>query len=185
MSLGRTIVLNSDYGFLHVTSCWYEGVKLLVKGKASPLALYERKVRSERMEFEIPAVAQLKSYVKMGKRRHGFTQPSHQNVFVRDKEKCAYCGSRLTLRSCTKDHVIPRSKGGLDILTNVVACCNSCNARKADRTVADSGLKLRDDIELRPLTDDEKLSVLLKMGADSVERKAWLGFLKSSNLTLF
>ena len=181
----RCLVLNSSYEYLSITASPYKSLQLLVKGKANPLVIYDKKFRSEKMEFEIPAVAQLKSYVKMGKRRHGFTQPSHQNVFVRDKEKCAYCGARLTLRSCTKDHVVPRSKGGLDILTNVVACCNACNARKADRTIGDSGLKLRDDIELRPLTDDEKLSVLLKMGADSVERKAWLGFLKSSNLTLF
>jgi len=35
------------------------------------------------------------------------------------------------------------------------------------------------------LTDDEKLSVLLKTGAGAAERKAWISFLKSTGLTLF
>lgn len=181
----RSIVLNADYAFLSITKNSYEAVKLLAKGRATPLALYERKLRSEREEFEVPAVSILRSFVNVGRRRHGFSQASHQNVFVRDKEKCAYCGTKLTLRSCTKDHVIPRSKGGLDVLSNVVACCRHCNARKADMTVSESGLKLRDDIELRPLTEDEKLSVLLKTGAGAIERKAWIGFLKDTGLTLF
>lgn len=181
----RALVLNLDYSFLSVTNDAFGSVKLVSKGRVAPLAVYERKLHSERQEFEVPAVIQLKNYVHIRKRRLGFTQPSHQNVFVRDKERCAYCGCKLTLRSCTKDHVVPRSKGGLDNLLNVVACCKTCNANKADKTMSEAGLQLRDDIELRQLTDDEKLSVLLKMGADGVERKAWIGFLKSSGLTLF
>jgi hypothetical protein len=30
----------------------------------------------------------------------------------------------------TLDHVLPQCKGGLDIKTNVVACCHSCNQSK-------------------------------------------------------
>ena len=41
--------------------------------------------------------------------------------------KCAYCGSEEDL---TLDHVIPQSKGGLDITRNVVCCCKSCNQSK-------------------------------------------------------
>lgn len=41
--------------------------------------------------------------------------------------KCAYCGSD---RELTIDHVVPRSKGGLDTSKNVVACCKSCNGDK-------------------------------------------------------
>jgi hypothetical protein len=42
--------------------------------------------------------------------------------------QCAYCGSNENL---TIDHVIPQSKGGIDITTNVVCCCVSCNQSKA------------------------------------------------------
>jgi 5-methylcytosine-specific restriction endonuclease McrA len=171
--------------FLHITAEPIDSINLVSKGKVQTLAVYDKKLRSEKEEFVIPAVVILKGFVRVGRKRHGFTQASHQNVFVRDKERCAYCNCKLTLRSTTKDHVIPRAKGGKDVLTNVVACCKACNGKKADRTLADSGMKLRDDIELRQLTDDEKLSVLLKTGAGAAERKAWISFLKSSGLTLF
>lgn len=32
------------------------------------------------------------------------------------------------------DHVIPRSKGGTDDLSNLVLCCQTCNSTKRDRT---------------------------------------------------
>ena len=41
------------------------------------------------------------------------------------------------------DHVIPRSKGGDTSWENVVACCATCNRRKGDRSVSQSGMKLR------------------------------------------
>lgn len=42
--------------------------------------------------------------------------------------KCAYCDSDQNL---TLDHVVPRSKGGIDYTENVVCCCNSCNVSKS------------------------------------------------------
>ncbi len=181
----RAIVLNADYSFLNITASLFESVKLLAKNRVVPLAVYERKARSESQEFEIPAVAILRDHVRMGRRRQGFTLPSHKNVFIRDGEKCAYCGCKLSLRTVTKDHVIPRCKGGQDTMTNVVAACKDCNGRKADRTLADSGMRLRDGVELRHLNDDEKLTVLLKTGGDAVERKAWIGYLKKTGMSLF
>ena len=41
--------------------------------------------------------------------------------------KCAYCGSEENI---TLDHILPQCKGGLDIKTNVIACCHSCNQSK-------------------------------------------------------
>jgi hypothetical protein len=41
--------------------------------------------------------------------------------------KCAYCESEDTL---TLDHVVPQCKGGLDLKTNLVTCCHSCNQSK-------------------------------------------------------
>jgi len=44
------------------------------------------------------------------------------------QSRCYYCGKRL--QSLTKDHIIPRAKGGLNILSNLVPACHSCNSRK-------------------------------------------------------
>ncbi len=180
----RALVLNTDYSLLNVTSNWFDSLCLLAKGAVQPLALYERKAKSERHEHPIPAVAIVRDYARVGRRRHGFTLPSHRNVFVRDGGRCAYCNAKLTLKQVTKDHVVPKAKGGRDDLLNVVASCRSCNGHKADRTLGDSGMTLRSDIELRHLTDDEKLRSLL-IYHDATERAAWLGWLKSSGHSLF
>jgi len=62
------------------------------------------------------------------------TSSSEANRLWRRKIKekwgneCAYCGSEENL---TIDHVIPRSKGGMDKSKNMVCCCESCNQDKA------------------------------------------------------
>jgi 5-methylcytosine-specific restriction endonuclease McrA len=52
-------------------------------------------------------------------------------VFARDNYRCVYCGSSEQL-SC--DHVVPSSRGGLTILTNLVAACSPCNTKKGRLT---------------------------------------------------
>ena len=42
--------------------------------------------------------------------------------------ECAYCGSDDDI---TIDHVIPRAKGGMDTIENMVSCCETCNQDKA------------------------------------------------------
>ena len=42
----------------------------------------------------------------------------------------------------SRDHVIPTSKGGSDIWTNVVTSCRRCNNRKADRTPEQANMEL-------------------------------------------
>lgn len=46
---------------------------------------------------------------------------------------CVYCRKELSRKITTIDHVIPKSKGGLDILENLVVACLSCNHEKADK----------------------------------------------------
>ena len=50
-----------------------------------------------------------------------------QSIKEKWDHKCAYCESTENL---TIDHVIPQSKGGVDISTNVVCCCQNCNQDK-------------------------------------------------------
>ena len=42
----------------------------------------------------------------------------------------------------TFDHVNPRSKGGKTTWNNIVAACVPCNTQKADRTLAEAGMRL-------------------------------------------
>lgn len=58
---------------------------------------------------------------------------SKHGVIARDKNTCAYCGQSFPTGDLTVDHVIPKSRGGDDSWTNLIAACGPCNQRKADR----------------------------------------------------
>jgi 5-methylcytosine-specific restriction endonuclease McrA len=51
-------------------------------------------------------------------------------ILERDEYMCAYCGRKAD----TVDHIIPKSKGGTEDPSNLVACCKRCNNRKQSRT---------------------------------------------------
>ena len=177
------IVLNADFGFLSIND-WYSAIGLVLRGRAHALETYDTPIRSERAEVRAPAVIQLKDYAHIRRRRQPFTLPSHRNIWVREKGRCAYCDAKISLRTTTKEHVVPRAKGGKDDLLNVVAACSACNGAKGCRTPAQAGMSFRAGVELRHLTDEEKLEVLMKT-SQAVERRTWLGFLKREGLTLF
>jgi hypothetical protein len=50
-----------------------------------------------------------------------------KNIKEQWENKCAYCESKENI---TLDHIIPQCKGGLDVKTNVLSCCDSCNQSK-------------------------------------------------------
>jgi CRISPR/Cas system Type II protein with McrA/HNH and RuvC-like nuclease domain len=50
-----------------------------------------------------------------------------QHIKEQWNHQCAYCGSEERL---TIDHILPQSKGGLDVTKNVVCCCHDCNQSK-------------------------------------------------------
>lgn len=54
-------------------------------------------------------------------------------VLVRDNLTCAYCHAKLVVKgknAATLDHIIPRSKGGKAVATNLVVSCALCNRKK-------------------------------------------------------
>jgi hypothetical protein len=59
---------------------------------------------------------------------------SNRELFHRDRQLCAYCGTHFSIAHLTRDHVIPVSRGGRDIWMNVVTACRPCNQRKSGRT---------------------------------------------------
>lgn len=42
-----------------------------------------------------------------------------RQIWERQHEKCAYCGTRRQLKHMTVDHIIPFSKGGTDDIENL------------------------------------------------------------------
>ncbi len=52
-------------------------------------------------------------------------------VFKRDGFQCLYCGATPPEARLEADHINPTSKGGLDVITNLITSCFSCNRGKA------------------------------------------------------
>ena len=63
-------------------------------------------------------------------------------LLARDRYVCAYCALRFKYDQLDLEHIVPKSKGGEDSWTNLVAACKACNNRKANRTPEASGMKL-------------------------------------------
>lgn len=62
---------------------------------------------------------------------HGY---SKWQVFRKTKGKCIYCEqefSDIYDPRFTIEHLIPRSKGGRDELSNVFPCCKKCNTSRS------------------------------------------------------
>lgn len=49
---------------------------------------------------------------------------------VEESNKCAYCGGTDSLQW---EHIIPKSRGGPDIMDNMVQACPKCNLSKSDK----------------------------------------------------
>ena len=59
---------------------------------------------------------------------------NNHELFRRDGNLCMYCGDEHSEGALTRDHVVPLSRGGRDVWSNVVSACKSCNTRKGGRT---------------------------------------------------
>lgn len=70
----------------------------------------------------------------------GHTQRQWEGKFFRCGMRCFYCLKPLMLKSelrseqATKDHLTPRSRGGNDLIGNIVSACFDCNQRKGQMT---------------------------------------------------
>jgi hypothetical protein len=94
---------------------WQDALVALLKGRVYPVANYDDVfVRSANKSFEVPSVVALKAYHR--RKTIAFTR---YHVFLRDEFTCQYCGQRALAKELTFDHVLPRSKGGRTVWSNV------------------------------------------------------------------
>lgn len=130
-----TLLLNASYEPLHVLTT-RRAIVLVLAGKADVVSEGPEILHSEHLSVPVPSVIRLRYYVKVPFRSH--LPLTRRNVVARDRGRCAYCSGR----GDTVDHVVPRSRGGEHVWTNVVAACGPCNSRKADHTLGELGWTL-------------------------------------------
>ena len=95
---------------------------------------------------------------------------TRNNIFLRDNHQCQYCLKKLPAKELTRDHVIPRSRGGAMSWDNIVAACAPCNRNKGGRTPAEARMKILDMVSDDPIGRNsdwirEQMKLLQKAGA--------------------
>ena len=100
-----------------------------------------------------------------------------QYLYAKFGHKCAYCGTEEGKMEL--DHVVPRSKGGSDRVSNLVPCCHGCNQRKGNRSIEEF---LAHDVERLAWIRSRQKAPLKDATAMNIVRPAILGMLHSTGL---
>lgn len=105
-----------------------------------------RYVRSAHDRFCVPEVVKLLEYDRLPESHVTF---SRRNLYKRDHYTCQYCKMQPGSDELSIDHVVPRAQGGESSWTNCVLSCIPCNAKKADRTPEQAGMRLA-NVPMKP-----------------------------------
>ena len=147
---GQVLKLNKAYMPLEIIS-WKDAISDWLNGKVEIIEEYDDKLLHHGYDrhldtfkgaIKMPAVVRLLHFVKPNKNVKFFQSFTRKNVYDRDDGKCQYCGTKLSLKEMTYDHVYPQSKGGHTCWTNIVCCCLDCNGKKGDKLLHEVGMKL-------------------------------------------
>jgi 5-methylcytosine-specific restriction endonuclease McrA len=111
--------------------------------QGSPLVTFNGGIQRDgtRSSIETNSIIALQTS-KFSMHRFGKIFLTNKTLFGRDRYTCAYCGVVFGNKELSRDHIIPRSKGGENSWMNVVAACIECNTRKANRTPERAGMQL-------------------------------------------
>ncbi|MGK2856118.1 MAG: HNH endonuclease [Thermoanaerobaculia bacterium] len=152
---GHVLVLNRLYQPIQVTSI-RRAITLFYKGDARavdrdyitydfenwadlPHPPEQSFIVTPTRNIAIPDVVQLLRFDRLPRQEVKF---SRGNIYIRDRNRCQYCGRKFTTAELSLDHVIPISRGGRSTWENVVCACLACNVRKGNKLVAESGMDL-------------------------------------------
>lgn len=167
--MSSVLVLNSSSEPLHVCD-WRRAVSLICKGRAEVVEHSDRRLLTE--DFPLPVVIRLQKQVFVP---YSPLAANRGNILARDRHTCQYCGTKRG--EMTLDHVVPRSRGGGWTWENLVTACQKCNARKGDRSLSESGMKLLST----PVRPRDRMSFLImKHRSQSPVFESWSRYLQVS-----
>lgn len=173
MQVYKALLLDSSYYPIQIID-WKKAMILFFTGRAEVVELHDDiNIRSTKDSYRLPSVLRLFASFK------SFTRVkfNRNNVFLRDKYICQYCGARFNGKDLTFDHVLPKSRGGKTNWQNIVTCCHTCNNRKANKTPDECGFKLLK----RPLEPQWHPLVGLKLNHDEFNLwSQWISWNKAS-----
>lgn len=92
-------------------------------------------LRSVNAEWAIPTIVVIPGYFgnfKQRSKRRNRTINLRQLYHVYDGV-CQYCLKKIPYTQATRDHLLPRSKGGGNHDDNIVLSCKKCNTKKSNK----------------------------------------------------
>lgn len=151
----QVLVLNAQ-GTAHRIITWEEAMEAL-HNQGDPVKYHKRSkklkkkpivieyyddhlVHSAHSEWRVPSIIQFLD-VKMRPSKGG-VRYSRNNIYIRDKGRCQYCGILTTRAEFTLDHVIPKAQNGKTTWENTVVSCVECNTRKGGKTPVEAGMHI-------------------------------------------
>jgi 5-methylcytosine-specific restriction endonuclease McrA len=152
---GHVLVLNRVFQAIQITSVKRAFV-LLYKGQVRavdaeyrtydfenwsdiPIQPDDHFVTTPSRRILIPHVVQLLSFDRMPRQEVKF---SRGNIYLRDQNRCQYCGRRFPSSELSLDHVVPVSRGGKSHWENVVCACLPCNVKKGNKLLTECHMQL-------------------------------------------
>jgi 5-methylcytosine-specific restriction endonuclease McrA len=96
-------------------------------------------VRTPEFKIAIPEVIALRMYDKLPRMEVKFTR---RNIYEHYQYRCCYCGHKFPTTELNLEHVVPRSRGGKSTWDNVVTSCVTCNLKKGNKLLHESGMTL-------------------------------------------
>jgi 5-methylcytosine-specific restriction endonuclease McrA len=137
----RVLVLNATYEPVHICNV-RRAVIMIFKGIAVMQEQARFALRSVSASLPAPSVIRLVHYIHLPYRKK---LASKNNILIRDRFVCQYCGKPLRSQEVTLDHIVPKSRGGESNWENLAACCPACNVRKGSKLPEEAGLTLIKD----------------------------------------
>jgi hypothetical protein len=117
----------------------YKGLVTYEMGNETTYRGGTSRMTGEESHIEVGSIISVRGNFKRSTRTPPLT---NTNLFRRDLCTCSYCGKRMSENMLTRDHIVPVSKDGKDVWSNVVAACKKCNGKKSNRMLADTDLEL-------------------------------------------
>lgn len=119
---------------------WQRAASLVVTGAALPLECGDpvKTIQGVSSTVVLYEVIYLPSVMHIPDMAHRSGYATKRSIHERDSWVCGYCGGHGT----TIDHVLPKSRGGLNTYQNLVTACEDCNGKKGDRTPEEASMPL-------------------------------------------
>ncbi len=102
-------------------------------GRWAPLS----RIEIERVKFDMALLQDPEITGILYQRGELFGWEIRSYLLEKFGRRCVYCGRGDTAFEI--DHVVPRSRGGTDRVSNLVLSCHDCNSAKGDQTAAEFG----------------------------------------------